>query len=597
MENLLLIGINAKFVHSNLAIRSICEYAQQQIGPENTIGLHEYSINQDPDYILGQIMESQPDIIGFSCYLWNIEMIRRITRSIKLLLPLCKVIYGGPEISYTASEELRDNPYVDYILTGEGEASLTQLYRHLALMEEKPSSGIAYREGEHIIQTANTSGLNMDDLPFAYSSGFDQLHNRIVYYETSRGCPFNCQYCLSSIEKGVRFKSLEKVYAELDIFLNRNVRQVKFVDRTFNAKHTHAIGIMEYIIAHDNGKTNFHFEVAPELVNNEFIATLQKARDGLFQLEMGVQSTNPLTLQSIQRNNQLDKITYATQAIKALKNTHIHMDLIAGLPEEGFERFGESFDFVYQLKPDQLQLGFLKVLKGSGMMELAEKYPIIYRNFPPYEVLMTPSMSYQHLESLKMIEEMVELFYNSGQFTRTISTLIQWFETPFKGFSYIAQHWKSQGMHHKKHQKLDLFEFLYECIQSKVKLEHRQDATLLIRRLTYDYCCNEKPKRSLEWMGLDYIEPQAQLFLLEKIYENNEWLSESQTYTTKQLSRMYHMDRWDEINPFDEAWAFKKVIQTTHAQLSGNYIIINYERRNFIDHSGEVIFIQILQES
>lgn len=591
MDNVLLIGINAKFVHSNLAIRSIYEFTNQQLGKQEALMIHEYSINQDLEYILGQIMEKSPQIIGFSCYLWNMDMVRQLSRSLKLLLPQCSIIYGGPEVSYTAYDELSSNTFVDYLLTGEGEATFAQLYEHLVFGSVRPTFGIAYRDNAKIVVLQSGIGLNMDDLPFAYESGFEDLENRILYYETSRGCPFNCQYCLSSIEKGVRFKSLEKVYRELDIFLERKVRQVKFVDRTFNAKQSHALGIMEYVIAHDNGVTNFHFEVAPELVNDDFLMTLKKARDGLFQLEMGVQSTNPLTLQIIQRNNQLDKITYATQQIKTLKNTHIHMDLIAGLPEEGFDRFGESFDFVYKLLPDQLQLGFLKILKGSGMMDMTNKYDIRYRDYPPYEVLQTHALSYTELEALKMIEEMVELFYNSGQFNRSIRAMIHEFDTPFEGFKTLANKWKALGMHHKKHQKLDLYEFLYHCNQTLFHGEKQK----ITRLLTYDYCCNEKPKKSLPWMQLELIEPKTQIFLLETIEKNQLWLVESQQFTTKQLSRMYHMDHWVGINIFDEKWGFSKVLEVKHPDISGIFIIINYEHRNFIDNNGDVICIKITQ--
>lgn len=600
MKTALLVGINAKFIHSNLAIRSIYEYTRQSV-PFNEnwlLSINEYSINQDIDYILNQIMEAKADIIGFSSYLWNIDQIRQLSRSIKLLMPESTIVYGGPEVSYTAEDELKNNQFVDYILLGEGEESFTQLLMHLYNHRDKPKKGIAYRGEDTVFVHQTRNGLNMDDLPFAYASGFEGLDNRILYYETSRGCPFNCQYCLSSIEKGVRFKSLTKVFQELDVFLNKKVRQVKFVDRTFNAKQEHALGIMEYIITHDNGVTNFHFEVAPELVNDRFIETLKKAREGLFQLEMGVQSTNQKTLEVIKRYNQFDKIIYATQAIQSLQNTHIHMDLIAGLPEESFERFGESFDFVYQLKPDQLQLGFLKVLKGSGMMAMVDQYDIVYRDYPPYEILRTHAITYEQLESLKLIEEMVELFYNSGQFLKTIRELIPFFETPFSGFSALAKEWKQHGMHHKKHQKLDLYEFLFAFIRTiTVEKAQMNLGDSLIQRLAFDYCLNEKPKKSLPWMNFSFIEPATQIFLLDTIAGQGYWTEESSQFSTKQLSRMYHIDQWDINKDNLESYDFNNIIETTHTEIHGTFIVINYERRNFIDHSGEVICICVRLEN
>lgn len=599
MKTALLVGINAKFIHSNLAIRSIYEYTRQSIAfkDDECLITQEYSINQDVDYILNQIMEADADVIGFSCYLWNIDLIRQVSRSIKLLVPKCTIIYGGPEVSYTAEEELKNNNFVDYILLGEGEASFTELLLHFFRFSDKPIKGIAFREEDKIFVHQTLSGLNMDDLPFAYASGFEGLDNRILYYETSRGCPFNCQYCLSSIEKGVRFKSLVKVFQELDVFLQKKVRQVKFVDRTFNAKQEHTLGIMEYVIDHDNGVTNFHFEVAPELVNDRFIETLKKAREGLFQLEMGVQSTHPETLKVIKRYNQLDKIVYATHRIQELKNTHIHMDLIAGLPEEGFNRFGESFDFVYQLRPDQLQLGFLKVLKGSGLMTMVDQYDIIYRNYPPYEVLQTHAITYAQLETLKLIEEMVELFYNSGLFLKTIQTLIPCFDSPFSGFSALADEWKRKGMHHKKHQKLDLYEFMYRFIQRE-KVENAMSLIQksLVRRLAFDYCLNEKPKKALAWMDFRFIEPSTQIFLLEAIALHGYWTEESSQFSTKQLSRMYHIDQWELHDEKAASFGFDRILETTHPHIEGTFIVINYERRNFIDHSGEVICIQVKSE-
>jgi len=585
MKKTLLIGINAKFIHSNLALRYIKKYYANKEGID-CFELLEYSINQEIDFILGEILLKEPCIVTFSCYLWNIKMVRLLSQTIKSLKPEITIIYGGPEVSYTGSIEMKTYNFVDYIIQGEGEEVFRQLYNYLDKKGSMPLTGLVYKDGDKIIEQLPSIGLEMDEIPFPFDDDLSDLANRILYYETSRGCPFRCQYCLSSIEKGVRFKSLPIVYKELDFFLNKKVRQVKLVDRTFNTKKEHALSIMNYIIENDNNYTNFHFEVAPELMTEGFIECLAKARPGLFQLEIGVQSTNSETLHIIKRKNQLDKIEVAVNAVSHLRNTHMHLDLIAGLPKEDYLTFAKSFDYVYSLKPDQLQLGFLKVLKGSGLMEMREKYGIIYRDYPPYEVLQTDSLTFSELEDLKMIEEMVERFYNSGQFLLTMDKLVSYFETPFKCFEAMAKFWKNTNMHQRKHQKLDNYQFIYDFSFSL-----NRDLNSLKSMIMYDYCFNEKPKKIVDWMDYTLVSGPIQRFLLESLVTNNIWTSESDVYHTKQLSRMYHIDVIKGELP--EYLKQVKHLELDHEEYKGHYIIVNYLQRNFIHNNGDMLVVTI----
>ncbi len=581
MKRTLLVAINTKFIHSNLAIRYIKKYVDREMGMEegeSTISLMEFSINQQIDYILSEIIDYKPELVTFSCYLWNIEYVRNVSRELKKILKNIIIVYGGPEVSYTAEEELEINPSVDIVIKGEGEETFRHIFENLSIADylKGEGYGYSYRSQDGIKSFPPAIGLPLEEIPFPYDKGFKDLDNRILYYETSRGCPFHCQYCLSSIEKGVRFRPLDLVYKELQFFLDHKVRQVKFVDRTFNAKQSHALGIMNYIIEHDNGVTNFHFEVAPELLKEGFIECLSRARKGLFQLEIGVQTTHERTLQLIQRKNVLPLITKAVMEVHKLKNTHMHLDLIAGLPDENYQEFNKSFDYVYSLKPHQLQLGFLKVLKGSGMMKLTQPHGILYREYPPYQVLETKTISYHQLKLLNMVEEMVEIFYNSGQFRTTMDGFVSKFDSPFKAYEYLAMEWMNKGFHHEQHNKLSLYQFLYDITDDK-------------ERLMLDYCLNEKPRKKLEWMDYDFIEAPLQRVLLDAVAESDYWQEEASEFTTKQLSRIYHMDTLKTMtggDPIDR-------LICSHERYEGDYLLINYGRRDFIHKSGEMLVVTI----
>lgn len=439
----LLAAINAKFIHSNPAIYSLWAYAGEEL--QQYIELAEYTINQPVPEILADLYRRDPDVIGFSCYIWNWRCVQELLRELPKLLPDTSVWLGGPEVSYYPENIVAEYPFVKGIMVGEGETVFRKLMEYYTYQGTEPLylkdvPGLYLRSG----YTRPQKPAELSAIPFLYQD-LTPFSNRILYYETSRGCPYRCSYCLSSIDKTVRFRDIGIVKQELQYFLDHRVKQVKFIDRTFNCSHEHGTEIWKYLYEHDNGVTNFHFEISADILREDEIALLNKLRPGLAQLEIGVQSTNPETLRAICRNTDIEKLEANVAAIRRGNNIHQHLDLIAGLPYEGYESFGHSFDRVYRMKPEQLQLGFLKVLKGSPMYEKAEEYGIVYTDKPPYEVLYTKWLSYEDVLRLKGIEEMVELYYNSSQFTHTLPLLETVFSSPFAMFEALADFYREKG--------------------------------------------------------------------------------------------------------------------------------------------------------
>lgn len=439
----LLTAINAKYIHSNPAIYSLRAYAGKELQPY--IELAEYTINQPMQEILADIYRRNPDVIGFSCYIWNWRRVQELLAELPKVLLDTQIWLGGPEVSYDADKLLGKFPYVKGIMVGEGEAVFRELMEYYTYQGREPFylrdvPGLCLRSGYTQPQTLT----DLSTIPFLYED-MEPFTNRILYYETSRGCPYRCSYCLSSIDKTVRFRDISIVKKELQFFLDNHVKQVKFIDRTFNCKHEHTMEIWRYIQEHDNGVTNFHFEISADILREDEIALLNKLRPGLAQLEIGVQTINSDTLQAICRSMDIDRLETNVAAIRRGKNIHLHLDLIAGLPYEDYDSFGRSFDRVYRMKPEQLQLGFLKVLKGSLMHEKAEEYGIFYLDSPPYEVLYTKWLSYEDVLRLKGIEEMVELYYNSNQFTHILPVLETVFADPFAMFEALADFYREKG--------------------------------------------------------------------------------------------------------------------------------------------------------
>lgn len=459
MKKILLVAVNAKYIHSNLAVYSL-RAAAREYGDQ--IEIAEYTINQQPDQVLGDIYRRQPDVVAFSCYIWNGEMIGELLQELPKVLPQAELWVGGPEVSYDAPEFLKHYSKVRGVMRAEGERSFSELASYY--IEETGSldqiSGITYREETGELRENPWAELvNMDEIPFAYEDLKDFNH-KIIYYESSRGCPFRCSYCLSSIDKRVRFRSLPLVKKELQIFLDAQVPQVKFVDRTFNCNPKRTVELLQWILEHDNGITNFHFEIAADITTEEELAIMEKMRPGLIQLEIGVQSTNPLTVEAIHRTMDLTKLKNVVDRVKSFGNIHQHLDLIAGLPYEDVDSFQKSFDDVYAMKPDQLQLGFLKVLKGSGMRDDALGYGISWHERAPYEVLTTDWLSYGDVLLLKGVEDMVEVYYNSRQFDRTIEKIMEQYASPFLFFKELADFYDREGLAGIGHARIARYEIL-----------------------------------------------------------------------------------------------------------------------------------------
>lgn len=471
-ENVMLVGINAKYIHSNLAVRYLKSYCR---GEFDNISVMEFSINDHIDNIMKELYTVQADIYGFSCYIWNIELVLKACSSLKKAKPEAVIVLGGPEVSYDAPEIMRNNPFIDYIVAGEGEKTFLELLTCLCrdTVGESSIRGLCYRDGDLIVLNDERPLIpDLDEIPFPYED-FNKMNNKILYYETSRGCPMNCQYCLSSTIPGVRFLSTDRVRKDIDKFVKAGVKQVKLVDRTFNCNVIRSVEIMEYIISLDTG-TNFHFEISADMLNEAFFETVGKAPRGLFQFEIGVQSTNAATLHEIKRKTDFEKLKANVGKLMEIGNSHIHLDLIAGLPYEDFESFKKSVNDVYSMKPHMLQLGFLKLLKGSGLRDNAVKYGIVFHEFPPYEVIKTSSISYEEILKLKNFEHVLELYYNSGRFRKTLDFLLTKLNaTPFDFYSSLSDYWSSRGYYKSargiKEQCTILYEYVRESFRNKLQ--------------------------------------------------------------------------------------------------------------------------------
>ena len=570
-----LVAINAKYIHSNLAVYSLRSYART-FGYEPK--LLEFTINQQKDQILKGIYEAKPDLLCFSCYIWNLSYAEEIIEDIKKILPKVTIWAGGPEVSYDAPKFLKRHPEVDGIMCAEGEKTLTELISYYEIGKSQGKSldginGIVYQENKTIHQTPLRDIMNMDDLVFPYEDLKDFEH-KIIYYESSRGCPFSCSYCLSSIDKKLRFRSFSLVEKELEFFLAHKVPQVKFVDRTFNCKKSHAMAIWTYIKEHDNGITNFHFEVAADLLTEDEIALIQTMRPGLIQLEIGVQSTNEKTLAEIHRKTDFEEIT--RKVVQKGENVHQHLDLIAGLPYENYESFGRSFNDVYALKPEQLQLGFLKVLKGSYMAEAAEGYGCVHKAKPPYEVLGTRWLSYEEILKLKGVEEMVEVYYNSGQFQKTIRAMEHLFETAFSMYEELADFYEKNGYNEVSHTRIRRYEILQEFLQEKeANLEYFKQLMI------FDLYARENMKTRPQWANDLSAYKMQILDFYKKEEENPELLTDYQGYQARQTIKMTHIEvfTYDVINENEEKGAYP--------------VLFDYKKRSPLTNDAKAVFVQL----
>ena len=486
---ILLVACNAKYIHSNLAVYDLQAYASDYA---DHIVLKEYTINQQKDDIMRDIYLEHPDVVCVSCYIWNLSFVKELMADLIKILPGADFWVGGPEVSYDAEKFLTENSEFKGVMVGEGEETFKELagyYVEKNPQDLKNMTGICYRDGDQIIHNGWRQIMDLSSIPFIYKD-LSEFKNRIIYYESSRGCPFSCSYCLSSIDKKLRFRDTETVKKELQFFIDNKVPQVKFVDRTFNCKHDHAMAIWKYINEHDNGVTNFHFEISADLLREEELQEMSTMRPGLIQLEIGVQSTNPDTIKAIHRTMDFEKLKGIVDRIHSFGNIHQHLDLIAGLPYEDYDSFRHSFNDVYALKPQQLQLGFLKVLKGSHMMEMCREYGIVYKTQEPYEVLSTKWLDYDHVLKLKTVENMVEVYYNSGQFQNTLEYLENFFQDAFSIYERLGSFYMEKGYGDVSHTRMRRYEILLEFLEDvpEISMDQVKD------QMVYDLYLRENLK-------------------------------------------------------------------------------------------------------
>lgn len=568
-----LTAINAKYIHSNLAVYSLRAYADPY---RDEIEIAEYTINQHLDDILMDLYKKKPDVLCFSCYIWNLTYVEELIREVKKIFPMLPIWVGGPEVSYDAQDVLKRLPEVTGVMFGEGEETFLELLKHYhkegnALPE---IDGIAYRDEEgNICQNPWRKTIDLSTVPFVYQDMAD-FKNKIIYYESSRGCPFSCSYCLSSVDKCLRFRSLDLVKKELQFFIDEEVPQVKFVDRTFNCKHDHAMAIWTYIKEHDKGITNFHFEVAADLLNEEEIRLIEQMRPGLIQLEIGVQSTNAETIREIRRTMKFSEVSRIVKRINQGENVHQHLDLIAGLPYEDLESFQQSFDDVYGLRPEQLQLGFLKVLKGSYMEEMKEEYGIVYKSKPPYEVLYTKWLSYEDVLILKLIEEMVEVYYNSGQFSYTLRYLEKEYDSPFQLFLELGKYYETHELHMMSHSRITRYEILLGFIRSK----GFQNEKVYQELLTFDLYLRENVKNRPEFAGTYSVSKEELNDFYEIESEQHQFLRGYEQYDKRQLRKMTHVEKFQ----------YDVLRDCTEKEIR---ILFDYENRSKLNHQAQIFEI------
>jgi Fe-S oxidoreductase len=566
---IVLVAINAKYIHSNLAVYNLKAYANEYT---DQIEIAEYTMNQYTEQILMDIYKRKPDILAFSCYIWNIDYVRELVVNIKKVLPEVSIWLGGPEVSYDAPKVLEQYLEVDVVLCGEGEETFYELLCHVEKRKSLENiAGIVYREGKHITQNPMREPMNLSEIPFIYDD-LTPFENKIIYYESSRGCPFSCSYCLSSIDKRLRFRDLELVKQELQYFLNANVSQVKFIDRTFNCKREHAYEIWSYLQEHDNGITNFHFEVAADLFSEKEIELFKTMRAGLIQLEIGVQSTNEETITEIKRVMAFAKVADMVAKIQRTGNVHQHLDLIAGLPFENYERFMQSFNQVYALRPEQLQLGFLKVLKGSYMEEQKGKYELIYTSKSPYEVLCTKWLSYAEILTLKGVEEMVEVYYNSGQFEHTIPYLEKCFDTPFALYESLSRYYEERGLHLLQHNRVARYEILFAFAKMNDEKHTKEYQELL----AYDLYLRENMKNRPAFLGADKNEEEEIIAFYNREEKEFLHLKGYAGFGKRQLRKMTHIETFD----FDVIGNMRK---------KRCVLLFDYKNRNPLTHQATVI--------
>lgn len=638
----LLAAVNAKYIHSNLAVYSMTAYARER---GMNAEFAEYTINHQMDAVLRDLYMRQPDVIGFSCYIWNMDFIKELAEELHKIMPHLPIWLGGPEVSWNPEERMEEMPFVTGIMIGEGEETFLELLSYYqqkpcemdtekifggtgsagslcgtgsdgmvggtssntilcasnaeAILSLESVNGICFRDSQGEIKTtAPRKLLSMDAIPFPYAD-LDEYRNRIIYYESSRGCPFSCSYCLSSVDKKLRFRSLSRVFEELSYFLCEKTAQVKFVDRTFNCRHEHAYAIWNYIQEHDNGVTNFHFEIAADLLREEDFALFAKMRPGLIQLEIGVQTTNPKTLDAIGRKMDLQKVAEYTERVRKGKNIHQHLDLIAGLPWEDLESFAQSFNEVYAMKPNQLQLGFLKVLHGTRMEQEIAEYGLVYHTHPTYEVLYTKWISFSDLLELKNVEETVEEYYNSGQFSSILTYIVPFFETPFEFYRQFGAFLQEQGYRSISQNRVGRYmvlrHFLQEWVKNSSIAEKMESLQWIDELLSYDFCLREKLNRVPAFIpDQEPYKKQVSDFFAQEMQEGT-WLGkDAKQFSYRQLRGRFQplVFQHNILQLLENTAEDTKMTRFDAKIAQGSWLVLfDYENRNPMDHNAQTIFV------
>lgn len=533
--------LNARFVHSSLALAYLKAYCHN---PHWQIHIREFTINDELNYVLSELYKEHPRVVCFSCYIWNIELVMKLVRDLRQVDGEVMIVLGGPEVSYETRSFMELNPEVDIVVRGEGEATMFSLFTALFHSHSLSNvEGITYRYGETIVENPDRPLIeDLDTIPFTYNlDNLNYYRNRTLYYETSRGCPFNCAYCLSSTIKGVRFFSLERVKSDLAFLMQQKVKEIRFVDRTFNCNEKRAREIMEFIIRH-NISTRFHFEMGADLLSEEMLSFLETVPAGIFDLEIGIQSTCPEALQAVNRTADWQSLQRNVKRLAVKGNLHLHVDLIAGLPYESYERFGQSFDDVYALQADVIQLGFLKLLKGSSLRDEADRLEYAYQSHPPYQVLSSNCLSYGQLIKLVRIEDLVERYYNSGFFKHTLKylTRVCFQHGAFKFYEEFGHYWVLRDLFSHHHQRATEYTILIQFIESY----YSQYSLLVGEVLKLDYLTNQRsvnlPEGMIsfnpdDWNKKLYIWLKDELFL-------QQFLPEMKSLSPRQIRRRVHLE-------------------------------------------------------
>lgn len=625
---IVLCAINAKYIHSNLGVYSLYTYALQHLADEDTgngalktenirlengqvksnidIHIREYTINNEKEKILNSLYMENADVVAFSCYIWNIDVVLLIARELKKVQPKINIWLGGPEVSYDAERVLKKNAFVQLVMRGEGEKTFVELVKllengrlpesdldadngkcvsgnnELTATDSLPE-GITMKIGGRIVATPDRPPMEMDELPFVYGK-LEDFENRIVYYESARGCPFRCSYCLSSIDKGLRLRSLDKVKGELRFFLDNKVKQVKFIDRTFNANKEHSRAVWSYITEHDNGVTNFHFEISADLLEEEDFAIIGKMRTGLIQLEIGMQTTNAVTISEIRRTMNLGRLKSSMDRLVSIGTAHVHLDLIAGLPFEDINSFRKSFDDAWSMKPDNLQLGFLKVLKGSYMEEKRDEYGLIYSSSPPYEIMANRWMSYADIIRLKHIEQVLEVYGNSRQYVFSLRYLMGFMSSAFDFFDMLGEYFSRHGYSDISLKRVDRYHVLLAFGRDELKLAKEQ-LGILSQLLVVDLYHRENMKSRPEFAAdISHYNKAVTGFFINQ--GNEEYKIEAENYDSKVYARKMHIEPVS-VDIYNISKDMKELTRPV-------YLLFDYDDRNPIDYNCRIVVLNSL---